>query len=230
MSASDLLSTFVLYNQAIYPLQLLLLLVAAMVVLVAARGGAWSARIAWTGLALLWAWTGAVFFIIFYGRIGPMPQAFGVAFLLQAVAFAIGAVRRDGVALAVRRDATGIIAAFLAAYALLGYPLLADALGQHYPAQPTFGAPCPVTIFTLGVLLVFTGRVPIYQLVVPVAWGLVGVVPVVRFGILEDVMLPVAALAILLLVPAHNRRVAAAVPTAPVGETPAPMEGTGRLQ
>lgn len=230
MPASDLLSVFVAYNQAIYPLQFLLLFVAAALVLLAARGGAWSTRMVWTGLALLWAWCGAVFFITFYGRLGPAPRVFGAAFLLQAAAFAIAAVRQDGGLLALRRDANGIVAAFLIVYALVGYPLLASALGQSYPAQPTFGAPCPLTIFSFGLLLLFTGRVPPHLLIVPVWWGAMGVVAVLRWGIYEDLMLPVAAVAALLMILTQNRRLGSTAPSASVGETPAPMEGTGRLQ
>ncbi len=222
-------SVFVCYNEAIYPLQLMLILIAGALALVAIRPGEWSTRIVWVGLALLWAWCGGVFFIKFYGPQGPAPMIFGAAFLLQAVVFALAAFRNDGGAMRLRSDARGITAGVLMGYAVLIYPLLADALGQHYPAQPTFGAPCPLTIFTFGLLVMFTGRVPAYLLVVPLFWAAMGLVPIFRWGVYEDIMLPVAGVLGVILILKHNRTVARAA-TAGVGETPAPMEGTRRLQ
>jgi hypothetical protein len=80
----------------------------------------------------------------------------------------------------------------LIAYALIGYPLIGASLGHRYPAAPTFGLPCPTTIFTLGVLVM--GRpVPRHLLLVPVAWAIVGGFAACRLGVAEDSGLPIAA-------------------------------------
>src|SRR6478735_636787 len=42
------------------------------------------------------------------------------------------------------------------------------------PAVPTFGLPCPTTIFTIGVLLFAKAPVPRSAFIVPVLWALVG--------------------------------------------------------
>ena len=53
-------------------------------------------------------------------------------------------------------------------YALAIYPLLGWLSGHTYPRSPSFGlTPCPVTIFSVGLLLWTTGRVPKYLLVIP---------------------------------------------------------------
>ena len=46
--------------------------------------------------------------------------------------------------------------------------------------------PCPLTLFTLGLLLLTVTRVPWHLLVVPVAWSLVGGSAAVLFGIGPD--------------------------------------------
>ncbi len=233
MSGNVLVETFVAYNQGIWPAQVALLALACALVIVALRAGPASGRLVYAGLAVLWAWCGALFFLVFFTRVWAGAYVGGVLFLLQAVLFAGAWLRPGAGVMAFRGNARGIAGATLVGYALLVYPLLASALGQHYPGQPTFGAPCPLTIFTFGMLLLATGRVPGHLLAIPFIWALMGIVPVVRAGMLEDIGLIAAGLVALPLLLAHNRRLASATtppPVAGVGETPASMPGTGRLQ
>ena len=61
-----------------------------------------------------------------------------------------------------------------AVYSLLLYPLLGIALGTDYFELPAFGlTPCPVTMTTVGVLLL-ASRVPRRLYVIPVTWAMVG--------------------------------------------------------
>ncbi len=230
MPGNALVATFTAYNQAIWPAQVALLALALGLLVAAARGGSGSGGIVHAGLAVLWAWCGAVFFMGFFSRIWPGAWVAGAVFVLQAALFLRAAVVRGDTIVALRAHGRALVGATLLGYALLVYPLLASTLGQHYPAQPTFGAPCPVTIFTFGMLLLVAGRVPGHLLVVPFLWSLFGIGAVVRFGVLEDIGLIVAGLIALPVILVHNRRIGASPPTAGVGETPAPMPGTGRLQ
>jgi Family of unknown function (DUF6064) len=70
---------------------------------------------------------------------------------------------------------------------LLGY-----ALGQTFPGSPTFGTPCPTTIFTFGLLLWADKKVPLSLLIIPVLWSIVGTLAALNFGIKEDFGLLVA--------------------------------------
>ena len=230
MPANALVATFSSYNQAIWPVQLALLALAIALLVAAGRGGEGSGRIVYAGLAVLWAWCGAVFFLAFFTRVWAGAWVAGGAFVVQAALFLRAALVRQDSVMAWRADGHGIVGGTLLAYALLFYPLLASALGQHYPAQPTFGAPCPITIFTFGMLLLVAGRVPGHILVVPFVWALFGIGAVLRFGVLEDIGLIAAGLVALPLILARNRHVGALPPMPGVGETPAPMQGTGRLQ
>ncbi len=234
MPEQILMATFTAYNEAIWPVQVALLVLALALVTVALRGGRVSGRMAYAGLTVLWAWCGGVFWFAFYARhAGPVGYLFGAAFLVQAVLFARAALVERASIVQLRADGYGLAGATFIAFALLVYPLLASALGQHYPAQPTFGAPCPMTIFTFGMLLLAAGRVPGHLLAIPFIWSLLGIFPVVRAGVLEDIGLIAAGLVGLPLLLVHNRRLVPATlppPAAGVGETPASMPGTGRLQ
>jgi hypothetical protein len=83
--------------------------------------------------------------------------------------------------------------ALLVGYALIGYPLLASLLGQQFPATPTFGLPCPTTIFTLGVLLWLQRPAPVFLLIIPLAWSVIGTAAALQLDVREDFGLLVAA-------------------------------------
>jgi hypothetical protein len=73
-----------------------------------------------------------------------------------------------------RSDWRGMLGGILVVYALAGYPLIGLAVGHRYPAMPTFGLPCPVTILTVGMLLFAARPVPRSVLAAPALWGLLG--------------------------------------------------------
>jgi hypothetical protein len=73
------------------------------------------------------------------------------------------------------------------------YPIIGGLLGHGYPRSPSFGvAPCPTTIFTFGLLLWTSVRVPIYVLAIPLLWSLIGFSAALWLGIREDIGLPIA--------------------------------------
>lgn len=80
-------------------------------------------------------------------------------------------------------------------YASLFYPLLGIWAGHGLMLGPMFGvAPCPTTIFTIGLLMLASGTWVAWLSVIPVLWSLVGLAATLQFGILEDFALPVAGL------------------------------------
>ena len=88
----------------------------------------------------------------------------------------------------------GIPGGMFLIYALVIYPALGYWLGHRYPAAPTFGLPCPTTIFTFGMLLWTNRRVPLYLLPIPFAWSLIGISAAMSLGMTEDYGLLVAGL------------------------------------
>ena len=79
-------------------------------------------------------------------------------------------------------------------YALIVYPALGYWLEHRYPAAPTFGLPCPTTIFTFGILLWTNRRVPFYVLAIPLAWSVMGFWAAISLGITQDLGLLAAGL------------------------------------
>ena len=53
-------------------------------------------------------------------------------------------------------------------FAVLIYPARTYLMGHRYPAFPTFGLPCPTTLFTIGLLVFLVKPYPRSVLMVPV--------------------------------------------------------------
>jgi hypothetical protein len=141
----------------------------------------------------------------FFSEINPAARFFGGLFLLEGAVLTWAGFRSVGMRFEPRRDRSGFTGAFFITYALALYPLLGHALGHRYPAQPTFGLPCPTTIFTVGLLLWARPAVSWILLVVPVVWSMVGMTAVIYFGVFEDALLPVATLSAAGLIALENR-------------------------
>jgi hypothetical protein len=66
--------------------------------------------------------------------------------------------------------------------------------GQAWPRAPSFGiAPCPLAIFTFGLLLMAGPRVPWHLLVIPLLWAAVGGSAAWLLDMPQDMGLPAAA-------------------------------------
>jgi len=78
-------------------------------------------------------------------------------------------------------------------YALLVYPLLGWSLGHAYPTSPTFGAPCPTTIFFFGMTLLAIESVPVTVVLLPIVWAVIGTSAALQLGMREDFGLGLSA-------------------------------------
>jgi hypothetical protein len=133
---------------------------------------------------------GLVYHLLFFSRINPAAYLFGGLFVVEGLLFV-----RDAGKLTFQLNAPGNWQTpVLWLYALILYPIIGHFTGHAYPAAPTFGLPCPTTIFTFGVLLLADGKVPWRLLVIPVLWALIGTSAAFQFDIYEDTGLLVAAI------------------------------------
>jgi hypothetical protein len=195
-SRDQFFDVFAQYNTATWPLPIALIAIATASVAAVYLRRDWDRAITWI-LALLWAWMAVGYHFAFFSRINPAAWVFGGVYLLAAGLFARHASKAT---LTFRRPSGPRHAAGLAlvAYALVGYPLVGWLAGHTYPRTPTFGLPCPTTIFTLGMLLLARPPVPASLFVVPIVWSVIGTAAASELGVLQDYGLPVAALAAVL--------------------------------
>ena len=199
------LRVFAEYNRAVWPLQLVFYLVAGLTLLLAVRKRPSSDRIISGALALLWLWMGAVYHLTFFATINKAAVAFGALFILQAFLFFTSGVLYSSLTFRLRAGLYGSCGAALFAYSLIFYPVLGRLLGHEYPGAPTFGLPCPTTIFTFGMLLCAEGRVPTRLMLIPLGWSLIGTTAVLSLGMAEDFGLLAAGVIGTTLIALRNR-------------------------
>jgi hypothetical protein len=182
------------YNEAVWPAQAVLYVIALVAVGVAFRRTRNASRVVLAVLALLWAWMGVVYHAGFFAVINPAAGIFAAAFVVQAGLFAYLAAGAKQGAIAPRWNLAGFTGAVLIATGLVVYPILSVLGGHDYPAQPTFGLPCPTTIYTLGLMLWLNGM-PRYGQVMPILWVIPGTIAAVQLGVREDLLLSVSLVA-----------------------------------
>ena len=195
----EFLAVFREYNEAVWPAQWVLVVLAIAAAVFAVRGRPADRRQVNAILALLWLWVAAAYHVAFFRTITATAIPFAVAFTTQAVLFAWFAWRPGRLDYVPRTTLRAAAGGGLIAYALLGYPAVGFVVGHTYPDAPTFGVPCPTTIFTLGLLVWAGPTVPMRLIVIPVLWAIVGVSAAINLGMAEDFGLPLAAVLLIAL-------------------------------
>jgi hypothetical protein len=192
-TGEQFLEVFRRYNQAIWPMQAILVALAIVAIIAAVSGGRRASRLLSFILGVLWLWSGAAYHLTFFREINPMATVFAIAFIVEAVLFVWLGTVRGSLNFDVRSGGSGITGGAIVAYSLIAYPLIGLALGHKLPSAPTFGVPCPTTIFTFGFIVWMTPRRSRAIMIVPALWSLVAFSAATQFGMWEDLGLTAAA-------------------------------------
>ena len=199
-------AVFAAYNTAVWPAQFGLLALAIALVAAIAAKHRHAGRLAGFGLALLWAWTALAYHLAFFRDINPAAPWFAAIALAAALAFALVGGVQGRLQFLPRHGARALPGWAMVAYAIVGYPAAGALAGHAFPAMPTFGLPCPTTLFTFGVLLLATPAPPRLLVLGPLLWALVGGSAAALLDVPQDYALFVAAaIGVLLLLPAGRR-------------------------
>jgi hypothetical protein len=192
-SIEQFLSVFETYNLVIWPMQIMAYALGAMAVFMVFLPVRYSGKIITAVLAIFWLWTGMMYHVAHFSAINRAAFLFGALFAAQGILFLIYGLRRNGLDFKFEYNMSSVAGIVLISYAMLFYPLLGILLGHAYPRSPVFGvAPCPVAIFTFGILLTNRTRPPVTILVIPFLWSIVGFSAAISLGMREDIGLLVA--------------------------------------
>jgi hypothetical protein len=183
----EFFALFGAYNTAIWPAIVMAYALGAAVVVLMFRPGPRVNDAIVGALAAMWAWTGVAYHWLWFSTINSAAFGFGVAFASQgAILVWHGWVRRS-LSFQASRDVKGAAGFSLIVYAAVLYPVVGLWLGHAFPYTPMFGvSPCPVTIFTLGCLLLTNSSVPWPILVIPVIWSFIGGSAAVLLDVRQD--------------------------------------------
>jgi hypothetical protein len=197
------LDVFAQYNNTIWPFQFILYFFAVGAIYSAIKPASFTRKTVLMVLGFLWLWMGVIYHIFFFSSINPAAYGFGTLFVIQGFLF-IWLARKSNISFSVTGGWRDSIGGLFIAYGLVFYPLLGIYMGHVYPSSPTFGAPCPTTIFTFGILL-WSKSIPLFLLIIPILWSLIGFTAAFTLGIYEDVGLLVSGItAVIILM--KNRR------------------------
>ena len=198
-TTEQFLQVFTNYNQTIWPLQILFILLAVICVILIFRNSVYTNVIVPAILAFFWLWMGVIYHIIYFSKINSAAYLFGGIFVLEAVLIIYFSIVRKKIELVYNKDIFSYTGVILIIFALAIYPLIGFFIGHIYPASPTFGLPCPTTIFTFGILLFNKGKLPVGLIIIPVIWSLIGFTAALKLGIYEDTGLMIAGMLTVIL-------------------------------
>ncbi len=137
---------------------------------------------------------GIIYHLFYFSGINKAAYLFGIIFIIQGILFLFFGIFQAKISFQFQPDRYGIPGIILIMFALIIYPVIGYFLGHIYPDSPTFGLPCPTTIFTFGLLLLTVKRFSFGLLIIPVIWSFIGFMAAFQFGMVEDTGLLVASL------------------------------------
>lgn len=163
------------YNEAIWPLQVAGYIAGIVALAVLFRRSRHSNRIIAGVLGAMWLWTGIFYHALFFATINRAAYLFGGLFVVEGISLAYAGLVRDQLRFGFRSEPAAWVGIALIVYAAVLYPIVGLATGMGYAEMPTFGVtPCPVTIFTFGMLLLTRKHVGRWLLAIPFIWSLIG--------------------------------------------------------
>jgi len=188
-------SIFEYYNHSVFPVQIILFVLAITIVLTMRSQHRFKNRFVSGFLGLLWLWTGIVYHIFFFSAINKAAFGFGGLFILQGLFFLWEGMIRDRLKFEMKGSVQHYLGYFFIIYGLVIYPIVGYFIGQDMARTISAGLPCPSVILTFGFLLLTDQKRPRYLLIIPSLWALIGISAVIHLKVYQDSMMFLAAIA-----------------------------------
>jgi len=194
------------YNTAVWPSQIVLFALAIAAVAFVIFPRRWSGVGVSAILAGLWAWLGIVYHLAFFTATNPLAYGFAALSVLGSLIILWQGVIQKKLEYRLTFSIRTVIGVLLVVFALPIYPAWSVYAGHSYPELPTFGLPCPTTIFTIGLFALLVRPYPRSPLIVPVLWSFIGGQAAFLLSVPQDLGLIVAGVVgLVLIVQAKHR-------------------------
>jgi hypothetical protein len=204
-SLEQFFDVFRQYNISVWPMQVLLIVLALVATYFSIFKKPYSDKIIVFILAFLWLWMGIVYHLSYFSSINKAAVTFGSLFIMQSLLFFYFGIIKGMVRFQFSLNKYGITGMVLIMFSLFVYPLIGYGLGHVYPSSPTFGLPCPTTIFTFGILLFSSSRIPLTLIILPATWSIIGFSAAVSLGMKEDTSLLIAGFVCTIMIINKNK-------------------------
>ena len=197
------------YHEAVWPMQIIGYGLGIIAIVLGIKRIKYSDTIILLILSFFWLWAGIVFNLVFFAPDYPVFYGLGPLAIAQGVLFLILGFRTDKLlpAFTFKADKYGVLGAVYILFALVIYPLIGYLTGHPYPNHPVFGvAPCPVCIFTFGILIWARKRLSVSILVIPLIESFAGIIPSV-LGLYADIGMVLGGIYGFFLILQKNKKV-----------------------
>jgi len=200
-SAEVLYALYGQYNQAIWPIQILFLVLAGVCLALTLNPWRQAGRVVGAILVLAWSWAAIGFHWQHFSLINFSAGIYAALFAIQAVLIAWTWVARGGISFRLDRDASGAVAVTMIICALVVYPALDWVSGYSWPQWRLLGvAPGPTMLFTLGIMLLAKPRAHPVLVAIPLVWLCIEAWSAWVLGMPQDLLpLVMAGIALFLL-------------------------------
>jgi hypothetical protein len=196
-SARTYYRLFELYNRAIWPMQLLALLLGLVVVWRVHRGSTRQVVVTMI-LAAGWLWTAWAYLLRHYDTINWAARYFAVGFVIETLLLIWTGAIRGHLSFQPYRDWISKAGMGLFVFVLVGQPLIGPLVGRDWKQAEIFGvAPDPTVLATLGILLTVDTRPPWGLMIIPLIWCALSGTTLWTMGSPDAWFMPVAALSTL---------------------------------
>lgn len=193
-STEQFISVFEKYNSALYPAQFIILVLGIIAIIFLHSNNTFKNFYISGFLGLLWLWIGVVYHFYFFAEINKVAYIFSGLFIIQGLIFYIEAISRVQIIFEFDGKVRNYIGYFFILFGLILYPIIGYNIEHDFSKVISLGLPCPTVILTFGFLMNTNKSLPIYVLIIPTIWALIGFTAVLNFGIYQDIMLLVSAI------------------------------------
>lgn len=189
--SSAFLETIVNYNKSTYPAQMVISAIGLLFTILLYRRPVRIIKIAMKiYLCFCFAWISVAFFIL-HGSVELRKEFTAGLFGLIAVCFLIdifiGKIKFE-------RNKKQDIGVFFFYALFLAYPLVSILLGRSTMELVTWLMPCPLTVYTITLLISFMPKINYPIFVLLIFWALTGAPKSIMFNVPEDIILGLAGL------------------------------------
>jgi len=162
---------FELYNQAIWPLHILAIIFALLILYALWKKPVWAGRLVALLLVVSWLWVAVAFLYQRFYQIHVMADWYAFSFVLQAGLITWYGVIRNRFTLLVSNQLRIKLTLVLLFIAFIFYPFIAFIIGRSWMQFEMFAlAPDPTVLATLAILFFY--KVPIVLYAIPLIWML----------------------------------------------------------
>lgn len=163
-----------LYNNSIWPAQILALILGCTIAALAWRRPNWNGRVISVILAVCWLWVAWAFHLQRFADIHWVATYFAAGFVIQAILIVWVGVVKDRLAINPIDSAIQILGLSIFIFALFVQPLLTAFIGNNWGQAELFAiTPDPTVTGTIGVLLLTNINKHWWLIIIPIVWCIV---------------------------------------------------------